>query len=150
MVMKYKANDGGRERAGWKGKRAGDCVPRAIAIATGEHYRDIRRRLDTLTNEMTGGLHRTTNNGTYPPVYHRYLTDKGFNLVITKGKYLKDLPTKGVYIAVLPRHVVTVIDGVANDSYDSTKSKRTKCGSPRLRGYYEVPEYLTKRNNGIS
>ena len=149
-MMKFKLNDGGRERAGWKGKRAADCVPRAIAIATGEHYRDVRRRLDALTIEMPGGLERTTNNGTYPPVYHKYLTDKGFNLVITKGAYLKDMPTKGAYIAVLPRHVVTVIDGVANDSYDSTKSKRTKCGSPRLQGYYEVPEYLTKRNNGIS
>jgi hypothetical protein len=33
-------NDGGREAAGYKGA-AGDCVVRAIAIATGKSYQEV-------------------------------------------------------------------------------------------------------------
>jgi len=135
--MKYQYNDGGRERAGWKGKRAGDCTPRAIAIASGEHYQNVRRDLDALVKEMTGGLDTTTNNGTPVPVSHRYLVEQGWELVLTKGQYLKDLPGSGTYIAVLPRHEVAVINGVAQDTWDSRKSRRTKCGSPKLEGYYQ-------------
>ena len=134
--MKYTYNDGGRERGGWKGKKAGDCVPRAIAIATGEHYRNVRRDLDELCSEMTGGLDTSTNNGTPVPVSHKHLTDAGWLLVLTKGAYLNELPTTGTYIACLPRHSVAVIDGVVNDTWDSRKSNRTKCGSPKMEGYY--------------
>lgn len=134
--MRYTHNDGGREFAGWKGKRAADCVPRAIAIATGEHYRNVRRDLDGLVKEMTGGLDTTTNNGTPTPVSYRYLDLKGWELVLTKGQYLKDLPSDGTYIACLPRHMVAVINGTLHDTWDSRKSKRTKCGSPKLEGYY--------------
>ena len=90
--MRYKEDDGGRAFAGWKGKNAADCVPRSIAIATGEHYRNVRRDLDALLKEMTGGLDTTTNNGTPTPVSHRYLALKGWELILTKGQYLKDLP----------------------------------------------------------
>ena len=34
--LKFKADDGGRSEAGFKGK-AGDCVVRSIAIATGKN-----------------------------------------------------------------------------------------------------------------
>ena len=134
--MKFKYDDGGRKAAGWKGKNAADCVPRAISIATGKNYRDIRSDLDALTTKMTGGLQTTTNNGTPNPVSYRYLDLTGWELVLTKGQYLKDIPRNGIYIACIPRHMVTVINGIAHDTWDSTKSRRTKCGSPKLEGYY--------------
>ncbi len=135
--MKYKRNDGGRKKAGWAGKNAGDCVPRAIAIALEMDYRDVRRKLDRLTKEMTGGFTTTTNNGTSSPVYHRYLADVGWKPVLTKGAYLKDLPQSGTYIAIMSSHVATVINGTLHDAWDSRKCRRTKCGSPKLLGYYE-------------
>lgn len=137
--MKYKKTDGGRLDAGYKG-RGGDCVTRAIAIATEIPYRQVRKALTDLTIEMTGGLDRSAANGVSVPVSHAYLTSLGWQLVLTKKSYLCDLPTRGTLIACLPRHKVAVIDGTLNDRWDSRKSKRTKCGSPVLEGYYQKEE----------
>ena len=134
--MKFKTNDGGRFEAGWKGKKAGDCVPRAIAIALEINYRDVRRELDRLTKEMTGGVETTTNHGTSSPVYHRYLVSQGWNPVLVKKSYLKDLPKTGTHIAVMSGHVAAVIDNTLHDAWDSRRCRRTKCGSPKLLGYY--------------
>ena len=38
--MEYIHDDGGRVAAGYKGK-TGDCVTRAIAIATGKPYQEV-------------------------------------------------------------------------------------------------------------
>ena len=134
--MRFKTDDGGRREAGWKGKNAGDCAPRAIAIALGLQYRDVRSALDRLTKEMTGGFDTTTNNGTTAPVYHRFLTSKGWSPVLTKGAYLKDIPKDGAHIAVLSGHVTAVLNGTVHDAWDSRLCRRTKCGSPKLLGYY--------------
>ena len=134
--MKYQNNDGGRKKAGWKGKKAGDCVPRAIAIALNLDYREVRTELDGLTKEMTGGFDRTTNNGTTAPIYHRFLISHGWTPVLTKGAYLKDLPKDGTHIAIMTGHVATVINGTVHDAWDSRRCRRTQCGSPTLRGYY--------------
>lgn len=40
MNPNFKPDDGGREKAGFKGK-AGDCVVRAIAIATKSNYDEL-------------------------------------------------------------------------------------------------------------
>ena len=60
--MRYTQTDGGRLDAGFKGK-GGDCVTRAITIATGLSYREVRKSLTELTIEMTGGLERSVANG---------------------------------------------------------------------------------------
>jgi len=136
--MRFKHNDGGRELAGYKGKNVGDCVPRAIVIALGLMYRATRKELDDLNREMTGGLASSTQNGTALPVSHRYLLDAGWELVLTKGQYLKDIPQTGRYVACLARHDCAVIDGVVHDIWDSRKCRRTKCGSPSMKGYYQL------------
>jgi hypothetical protein len=139
--MRYKETDGGRLDAGFKG-HGGDCVTRSIAIATGISYRTVRTALTDLTIEMTGGLDRSAANGVSLEVAHAYLVSLGWELVLTKKSYLRDLPTKGTLIACLPRHKVAVIDNTVNDSWDSRKSKRTKCGSPILKGYYQKTKSL--------
>jgi len=144
--MRFVKNDGGRLRAGWKGLRASDCVPRAIAIATHAPYRETRAALDALCKEMTGGLATTTNSGTPTPVSHSFLENRGWVLVLTKGKYLKDLPEIGKYVVCLSRHYVAVIDNVLHDTWDSRKPKyRTKCGSPKMEGYY-VESWLWRKD----
>jgi hypothetical protein len=42
-VRKYEYDDGGRKDAGWKGT-GGDCVVRAVAIATGRPYQEVYDR----------------------------------------------------------------------------------------------------------
>ena len=44
MKTEFNYNDGGRSIAGYKGK-TGDCVCRAIAIATGKPYQEIYESL---------------------------------------------------------------------------------------------------------
>ena len=132
----YINDDGGRKDAGFRG-RGGDCVTRSIAIATGIPYKRGRKDLTDLTKEMTGGLETSAANGVLAPVYHRYLTDLGWEVVITKGQYLNsDLGESGPVIARLPRHMVAIVDGSVRDSWDSRKSRRTKSGFPKLTGYY--------------
>ena len=136
--MRYYKNDGGRRDAGVKG-RTGDCVTRSIAIATNTSYRKIYRDLAGLTNSMTGGLDTTVRDGCSQAVAHQYLTDLGWSVVLTPNRYLKDAPRDQLIIAELPRHKVAVIHGTVHDSWDSRVSKRTKCGSPRMLGYYVAP-----------
>ncbi len=133
--MQFHKTDGGRRDAGFKG-RTGDCVTRSIAIATETPYRQVYRDLTALTRSMTGGLDTSVRRGCSEAVSHRYLTDHGWSVVLTPNSYLVDAPTDRRIIAVLPRHNVAVIYGTVHDSWDSRVSRRTKCGSPRLLGYY--------------
>ena len=141
MTLRYKFNDGGKAEACLGTARSNDCCIRAAAIALGQGYRKTKSELNELLIEMTGGLDRSCNNGTPTPVFHRYLTDRGFELTLTPTTpktYLHDydFADRNV-IAVLPRHLMSVKDNVVNDTWDSRKCRKTKCGSPSLNGYYE-------------
>lgn len=140
MELRYKEHDGGRKDAGFKGA-TGDCVTRAIAIATGSPYRRIYKELGDLYSIMTGGLERSPRNGVAMPVTHRYLIDRGWELWHTPNAYFTSqlIPMEGTVIAVLPRHKACVIDGVVFDGWDSRKSNRTKSGAPKLLGFYSLP-----------
>lgn len=137
--MKYFNTDGGRLDAGFKGN-SGDCVVRAIAIATNEPYIRVRRGLAELYSEMTGGFHRSAANGVGVETAHAWLSNLGWETVITKKSYLSDIPRKGIYIAALSNHYVAVVNGVIHDSWDSSVSMKTKCGSPVMKGYYQKAE----------
>ena len=133
--MQFYKTDGGRRDAGFKGN-TGDCVTRAIAIATETPYRQVYRDLTALTKSMTGGLDTSVRRGCSRIVAHRYLIDLGWSVVRTPNGYLTDAPTDEWIIAALPRHKMAILDGTVHDSWDSRFCQRTKCGSPRLLGYY--------------
>ena len=139
--MRYHYNDGGRRDAGFKGE-TGDCVTRAIAIATGTRYRQVYRELTELTKSMTGGLETSVASGCSNAVAHRYLIDLGWSVVPTPNRYLKDAPRdQRILVKLTERHDVAVINGTVHDSWDSRVSKRTKCGSPKMAGYYRAPSF---------
>ncbi len=135
--LNFSLNDGGRLDAGFKGG-AGDCVTRAIAIATGAPYRRVYNELKQLQTEMTGGLKRSVRGGVGTAISHKYLTDRGWQLYITNGEYMtgETIPMARVVIAMQHRHMVTVVDGTVNDTWDSRRSSRTKNGANRLLGFY--------------
>ena len=139
--MRFHKTDGGRLDSGFRGD-AGDCVTRAIAIALQLPYRRTYNELGALSSVLTGGIKTSVRDGTQNAVAHRYLINRGWSVTLTPGSYLKDLSDltplhySGTFIAVLSRHYVCVIDGVVHDSWDSRISNRTKCGSPKLIGYY--------------
>lgn len=117
----FKYNDGGRANAGYKGK-AGDCVVRAVTIATNSDYQQMYKKMASASKERGGS--KSARNGVHKDVYEPILKELGFvwqsapKFVGRKARTY-DMP-KGVVIARQAHHLVAVIDGVANDIWDCT------------------------------
>ena len=75
LDMRFEYNDGGRAKAGYKGK-TGDCGVRAVAVITGLPYREVYNALARLNKARTGK--RTARNGLYRETLHEYLATLGF------------------------------------------------------------------------
>ena len=146
--MEYKYNDGGREQAGFKGT-PGDCVVRAITIATGkpyiEVYNDLATKNATFAEEKRCRVAKvlqkrgaSPRNGNFKRVYHDYILSLGmkWNTCMRIGSGCKvhlkaeELPT-GRIICRVSKHLVAVIDGVIQDTYDCSRD-----GSRCVYGYY--------------
>jgi hypothetical protein len=142
MMTMIVRNDGGRAQAGFKGD-VGDCVTRAIAIATGKPYREVYDDLqaaikhyatthrDHAARRMARGNGRkgtTPRNGISSKVFKPYLLARGWKWVPTMGigtgcrvhlnEY--DLPP-GRLIVRVSKHLVAVINGVVHDTHDCTR-----------------------------
>ncbi len=145
-------NDGGRESAGYIGK-TGDCVTRAISIATGKPYQEVYDKIKELNEEFAdthysrvakkiqkgkGKRGTTPRNGVFKDVYRPYLESLGWKwtptMLIGQGckVHLKaeELP-KGTIIVKVSKHLTTVIDGVINDTHDCSRD-----GNRCVYGYY--------------
>ena len=124
--MEFVYNDGGRNAAGFKGA-TGDCVVRAIAIATEKPYREVYGSINLLArDERPRGKRRSVaRNGVQRSTYHRYLTSLGWiwtpTMRIGSGckVHLTDgeLP-RGRLIVRVSKHITTVIDGVIHDTHN--------------------------------
>ena len=141
--VRFIHNDGGRAAAGYKGK-AGDCVTRSIAIATGKPYQEVYDALNTLAlRERTGKRKRGTSSarsGVYKSTYRKYLASLGYEFVPTMaiGQGCKvhlradELPPGRLIVAV-SRHMTAVIDGVIHDTHDPSRDG-TRC----VYGYFKI------------
>ena len=141
-MIRYLYCDGGKADSGLGKAHSGDCGIRAAAISENQGYRKTKAEMNDLLHEMTGGLLSSCNDGTPEPVLHKYLIDRGYRLRLTPNSYMSDLPDlvsirEAIVVACLPRHFVCVQRGVVLDTWDSRKSKRTKCGWQKLEGFYE-------------
>lgn len=131
-------DDGGRADAGFTGD-AGDCVVRAIAIATGRPYRTVyddlfdRARADNLRRRSRRNPNPSPRAGVHRRVYDPYLAEAGWlwipTMAIGQGctTHLRasELPA-GPVIASLSRHVCAVLDGVVHDTHDPSRDG-TRC-----------------------
>ena len=72
--MDFVYNDGGRAAAGYKG-RVGDCVVRAIAIATQKPYQDVYDAINVLAlaERTRRGRRSSARSGVGRTTYERYL-----------------------------------------------------------------------------
>jgi len=129
-------DDGGRAAAGCRGA-AGDCVVRAVAIATEQPYQEVYEALagvnaSTRCRGVAG--RRSARNGirTSSTAFRRYMQDLGWEWTPTMGigtgctVHLHDdeLPD-GRLIVKLSKHVTAVIDGVIRDTHDP--QRETHC-----------------------
>ncbi|WP_035977559.1 hypothetical protein [Bradyrhizobium sp. th.b2] len=149
--MKHIKDDGGRCRAGYKG-RAGDCVTRSICIATGLPYKEVYARLAAETgaqrrSKRTSKRPRSANHGINirRKWFKDYMAELGFEwhptMKIGQGCqcHLRDgeLPD-GRLVVRVSKHLVAVIDGAIHDTHDPSRDG-TRCvygywklGSPEL------------------
>ena len=140
VVMVFNHNDGGRAAAGFKGS-TGDCVTRAIAIATGTSYLDVYDSLNAMQKSMrqTKRIAKSSaRTGVNRRIYELYLAKRGWRFVPTMSigsgckVHLKasELP-RGNIIVRLSGHLAAVIDGIIQDTYDCSR-KESRC----VYGYY--------------
>lgn len=130
--MQFHRTDGGRAEAGFKGE-TGDCVTRAIAIATGKPYREVYDALWALDRDAAGKVAWGPRNGVTRKVYDAYLKSLGWEwtptMKIGSGctVHLRadELP-QGTIIVRLSKHIATMIDGVLHDNHDSSRDG-TRC-----------------------
>jgi hypothetical protein len=138
-------NDGGRAAAGYRGD-AGDCVTRAIAIATEQPYQLVYDALNTLAKGERRSRRRrsrsSARDGVHKPTYARYLKSVGWKWTPTMqiGSGCKvhldarELP-KGRLIVSVSKHLVAVIDGAIHDTHDPSR-EGTRC----VYGYWQKGE----------
>jgi hypothetical protein len=142
-------DDGGRpNRTGG----TGNCVPRAIAIATQKPYDEIRGALAAVTlryaktsrSYVAKWIRRNRSGhaldpeyGCWPEVYGPYLESIGWQFTSTEDRKVRlradELPP-GRLIVDVHRHTVAVIDGVIHDVFDSGEG-----GWRPVKGYYTAP-----------
>jgi hypothetical protein len=161
--MNFVYDDGGRRAAGFKGD-TGDCVVRAISIATGipyaDVYRDIseRQRAQRVTSRTRKGS-RSVRNGTYVKRkwFKDYMRGIGWEFVPTMSigsgctVHLHDgeLPPGRLIVAV-SKHYTAVIDGVVRDIFDPQKETHyVRSGGGGVGGPDELRPGEWRNSNGI-
>lgn len=147
--MTFVINDGGRAAAGYKGD-TGDCVVRAIAIATNKPYSEVYNALFELSKEYANTKYgrvarriqergHSPRNGSFKEVYRPFLLSLGWKWIPTMHigsgctVHLKaeELPT-GRLIVKVSKHLTAVVNGVLHDTYDCSRDG-TRC----VYGYYQ-------------
>ncbi len=147
--MEFVYDDGGRAAAGYKGN-TGDCVTRAVAIATGLDYQGVYDALnDSAQAERPrdGRKRSRARTGIKKPTTRKYLASIGWDwtptMFIGSGcrVHLRadELPG-GRVIASCSKHIVAVIDGVIHD----TASGVDRDGTRAVYGYWTPPKEETQ------
>ena len=142
--MAWTYDDGGRAAAGYIGD-AGDCVCRAIAIATGRPYQEIYDALNELGAKERRSRKRrgksSARTGVFKPTTRRFMEALGWRWTPTMsiGQGCKvhlradELPGGRLVVAV-SKHLVAVIDGLIHDTHDPSRDG-TRC----VYGYWSAP-----------
>jgi hypothetical protein len=116
----WQFDDGGREAAGRIGK-AGDCVCRAVSIASGRPYAEVHNRLRIITGHVRHGRRPSPENGIIVAraPFKRLMEEFGFGWVdfrhLQKLPTVLSLPVSGKLVVMIPRHTYAYIDGVVHD-----------------------------------
>lgn len=142
-MIDFVYNDGGRKEAGYRG-RSGDCVTRAIAIATGKPYKEVYDGLFSFSKEYSFTRRNkvakliklkgaSPRDGVYMKVIKEYMKNIGWKWQATMqiGQGCKvhlradELP-KGRLIVQVSKHLTAVVDGVINDTANPSRGG-TRC-----------------------
>jgi len=141
--MKYEYNDGGRSEAGYKGS-TGDCVVRAISIASQRPYQEVYELVNSYaSNEYKSRVSKKSNarTGVRKSTIRKIMEDLGFvwtpTMKIGSGCKVhlieSELP-EGRLVVQVSKHITAVLDKVIHDTYDPSRDG-TRC----VYGYWRLP-----------
>lgn len=123
--MEFIYDDGGRSKY-FKASKVGDCVTRAIAIATETDYKQVYDELNKLSKES--GSKGTSRGGHSTKIVRKYMEKIGWKWKPLMGigtgckvHLEKDELPKGIIICKLSKHIVCVKDGIIYDTYDCSR-----------------------------
>jgi hypothetical protein len=147
--LSWVLDDGGRAAAGRRGN-AGDCVARAVAIASGLPYLEVYEALRRECRRERRGAGRSSPRwGIHRRTYERYVVGAlGATWTPTMGigtgctHHLRhgEVPARGRLVVVLARHLAAVINGVVRDTHDPGHGG-TRC----VYGWYDLSEFFRRR-----
>lgn len=135
--MKWIYSDGGRSQY-FKAYNVGDCVTRAISIASGKDYKEVYDAINELakseriTKRKKG--RSSARNGVYKDTAKAYIENVlgwKWHPTMNIGQGCKvhmksdELPS-GVIIVRLSKHLACIKDGVLYDTYDCSR-EGTRC-----------------------
>ena len=133
MTDGFVFDDGGRQEAGYKGL-AGDCVVRAVAIASGRPYQEIydalsdESRTQRLTKHSKNKSSARNGVNTKRKWFKDYMESLGFEWTPTmrvgqgcKVHLRKDELPEGQLVVALSKHYAAVVDGVLYDTHDCSR-----------------------------
>lgn len=126
MKAEFVWHDGGRAGAGFVG-HTGDCVVRALAIATGKNYRNVYDKIFDASG-------KTPRKGVVVSVTDQILSADGFNCVkLDPPQPFEDLSdiSQGIVVVRFASvygstrgHLCTVVDGTIYDTWDASRDDR--------------------------
>ena len=131
MTLEFIKDDGGREAAGYRGK-AGDCVPRALTIVSGEPYRQCYNDLAEANSKVRRTRprdqgKRSARNGVYKNAYDKVFKHYGFEKVKlgrgTRPTISEAHAAYGDCIITTRKHVFAVVNGAVRDTWDCRMSE---------------------------
>lgn len=131
--MQWVYATGGREKY-FKAENVGDCVTRAIALATGKDYMEVYKSLKELAKlesikKHRGGKRSSVRDGVYKETWKKYLEEIGWVKVSTMKKgdprrvHLteEECPKDAVCIVQLSKHLVCLKNGIIYDTYNCSE-----------------------------
>lgn len=128
--LEFAFDDGGRSASGYRG-RAGDCVARAVAIASDKPYAEVYVALSAGMGSQRKSKGATARNGvnTGRKWFKDYMRGLGFQWVPTmrvgegcKTHLLKGELPAGRLVVAVSKHYTAVIDGVIRDTHNPTRT----------------------------
>lgn len=133
--IEFVYTDGGREKAGFKGT-TGDCVIRAIAVATEKDYKEVyndiyeatRKYAETRNNKLARHLRNHPNKmspreGVYKEIYRPYLESLGWKYISDRQRLNCNKFKSGTYICRVTRHMTVVKNGKLYDSWNCSMAR---------------------------
>lgn len=134
--MEFTFNDGGRSKY-FQANKVGDCVTRAIAIATGGDYKEVYNKVKSIIGySPRSGVSNRDIQKVVKAFGGEWHACMGIGTGCTVHMDESELP-KGTIIVNLSHHLSCIKNGVINDTHDCSRHGR-RC----VYGYWVFEEEI--------